>query len=205
MSNLDVGLTSPTLLRAVSDPRYHRDWREFRERYTPLMRECCRRYRLDEHAVDDVVQDAWVQVARRMRDFVYDPKKRNFRGWLWRVCQYSAASHLRRRSAEEAGLLGRWDEIPAPAPMLGDAAEDADEWAEHRRIAAEVQEAVRRRIEPHTWEAFRLFEIVGWKGDEVAGHLGIKLASVHQAKKRVLAMLREEGRNRLEHLADDRP
>jgi RNA polymerase sigma-70 factor (ECF subfamily) len=51
---------------------------------------------------------------------------------------------------------------------------------------------VRLRVEPHTWEAFRLTAIERLAGAAVADKLGIKVATVFKAKSKVQKMLREE-------------
>ena len=51
---------------------------------------------------------------------------------------------------------------------------------------------VRLRVEPHTWEAFRLTALDGMAGTAVADQLGMKVATVFKAKSKVQRMLREE-------------
>ena len=56
--------------------------------------------------------------------------------------------------------------------------------------AAKVQ--VRRRVAPHTWEAFRLVALEGLPAAEVAERVGIQVAMVYVAKSKVQRMLQEE-------------
>jgi RNA polymerase sigma-70 factor (ECF subfamily) len=49
---------------------------------------------------------------------------------------------------------------------------------------------VSQRVEPHTWEAFRLTAIDGISADEVATRLGIRVATVYRARHVVQAKLR---------------
>ncbi len=53
-------------------------------------------------------------------------------------------------------------------------------------------EAVRRRVEPLTWEAFRLLAIGGLSGHEVAERLGMKPNTSFVARFRVQRLMREE-------------
>ena len=48
------------------------------------------------------------------------------------------------------------------------------------------------RVEPQTWEAFRLITSEGRSGEEVATQLGLNVMAVFKAKSRVLGFLREE-------------
>jgi RNA polymerase sigma-70 factor (ECF subfamily) len=54
---------------------------------------------------------------------------------------------------------------------------------------------VRRRVEPQTWEAFRLTSMEGLSGGEAARRISMKEAMVYVARGRVLKLLREEVRN----------
>ena len=53
-------------------------------------------------------------------------------------------------------------------------------------------EHVRQRVEPHTWEAFRLTAFEERSGADTATHLGLKVATVFKAKSKVQKMLQEE-------------
>jgi RNA polymerase sigma-70 factor (ECF subfamily) len=59
-------------------------------------------------------------------------------------------------------------------------------------VLAEAQARVRQRVEPHTWEAFRLTALDGLSGAEAAARLGLKVATVYKAKSKVQQMLHEE-------------
>ena len=59
-----------------------------------------------------------------------------------------------------------------------------------------MEEAVRRaraRVEDRTWEAYRLTELEGLSGAEAAARIGMQVAQVYVAKRRVQLLLREEG------------
>ena len=49
-----------------------------------------------------------------------------------------------------------------------------------------------QRVEPQTWQAFRLTALDGLPAAEVAGQVGLEVAAVYKAKSRVLRLLREE-------------
>jgi RNA polymerase sigma-70 factor (ECF subfamily) len=50
----------------------------------------------------------------------------------------------------------------------------------------------RGRVEPQTWEAFRLLAREGLSGEEVAARLRMSVATVFKAKSRVLEFIRQE-------------
>ena len=51
---------------------------------------------------------------------------------------------------------------------------------------------VQLRVEPRTWEAFRLTAIEGIPAAEVAGRLGKKVATIYVSRSNVQKMLRDE-------------
>ena len=55
-----------------------------------------------------------------------------------------------------------------------------------------ARRTVQKRVEPQTWEAYRLMAEEGMRGAQVAERLGIPVANVFVFKGRVLKMLQEE-------------
>jgi RNA polymerase sigma-70 factor (ECF subfamily) len=210
MPRVDVGLTSRSQLEAIRDWGNQPAWLEFHKRYDPLVRRCLAHLRLDDATTDEVCQQTWVQVANRMRSFVYDPA-RSFRGWLWRVAHHEAMKFLARRANERMFSLDERDdaalggpdrfEIEASAPEEVDADFSSDDEGSRALAgllheADEVQAAVRLAVKPHTWEAFWLVGVAFWTVDATASHLQISPASVIKAKGRVTKMLQREARRR---------
>ena len=99
MMRQNAGTTNPTLLNRLCDWRDHEAWVDFVTRYDPLIRLACRQYRLSAENADELCQRVWIDLARRMRTFRYDPGK-TFRGWLRRLCQSRAIDLLRKQNAD---------------------------------------------------------------------------------------------------------
>jgi RNA polymerase sigma-70 factor (ECF subfamily) len=210
MPRVDVGSTSRSQIEAIRDWGNQPAWLEFHKRYDPLVRRCLAHLRLDHAAADEVCQETWVQIANRMRSFVYDPAG-SFRGWVWKVAHHEAVRFLTRRARErmfslderDDGALGGQELFDAVASLPGEA--DADFGSDNDgsralagflREAEEVQAAVRRAVKPHTWEAFWLVGVALWTVDATASHIQISPASVIKAKGRVTKMLQREARRR---------
>lgn len=208
MSSADPGTTSSTLLSKLQDWRDGIAWKRFQDQYDPYLKRCCARIGLDESTANDICQETWLEVAKRIRAFEYDPRKGKFRGWLWMICRNKALDHFRSRDAKIGFSFDDRDEIaaqtsaghPAPenTPALGPEPDDDD--AESRflwlREAREIQEAVQQRIDPKTWEAFWLFGVLCWTVHEVIEFVPIAPTSVYAARTRVLQHLRDEARRR---------
>jgi RNA polymerase sigma factor (sigma-70 family) len=205
MFGYDAGTTNPTLLNRLGDWRDHDAWVDFVTRYDPVIRSASSRYRLDAATTEELCQRVWIDLARRMRSFRYDPGL-TFRGWLRRLCQSRAVDLLRKQKAEAV----RTREVRAAASLGQDAAErfDAEEGAASDRplllrLAEEVQDGVRRRVEERTWQVFWRIAVLGQSVREASEAEGISYCAAFHAHKRVGRMLREEGRRLLVQRGDE--
>jgi DNA-directed RNA polymerase specialized sigma24 family protein len=61
-----------------------------------------------------------------------------------------------------------------------------------KEMLEEAMARVQKRVEAHTWEAFRLTALEQLSGAEVAQRLQVNVATVFKAKSKVLKMLQEE-------------
>jgi RNA polymerase sigma-70 factor (ECF subfamily) len=176
-------------------------WSEFFHRYDPLVRGWCSAYGLDAASVDEVCQRVWIELARRMPSYQYDPDG-SFRGWLRRLCRHRAIDLYRERRDHPCHALGDEDLIDerwmAGERCDGEPADDED--APERRFqfreAQEVQEEVRCKVKPVRWEIFWRVVIDGESMSETAADLGLKYATVYAAANHVARLLRQEGRRR---------
>jgi RNA polymerase sigma-70 factor (ECF subfamily) len=96
----------------------------------------------------------------------------------------------------DSGVLAVLESVPA----RDDLAARLEEAFDLERLEA-VQACVRRRVEPHTWEAFRLTALEGLSGADAAAALGMQVGTVFKAKSKVQRMLRDE----IERLERDEP
>jgi RNA polymerase sigma-70 factor (ECF subfamily) len=195
-----VGTTNPALLQRVANWRDDVAWQEFFARYHPLLESWCVRMRVDRESADELCQRIWIDLARRMATFQYDPSKQ-FRGWLWRLCSSRAIDLSRERKAKSMRSL---EDEPHHLPgLLIDTNETSEESEESGSIPAllqlgqQVQDSVKSRVDPRTWQAFWFTVIEGRSVREAADSLQMSYAAAFVARKRVAAKLREEGRRLL--------
>jgi RNA polymerase sigma-70 factor (ECF subfamily) len=192
----NAGTTNPTLLNRLNDWRDHEAWVDFVRRYDPVIRSSCRRYLFDAESTEEVCQRVWIDLARCMRTYRYDPG-RTFRGWLRRLCRSRAIDHLRRKmkagaleSLDDRPAESLWEDVPADIGVEEHAGSGRSVLL---RQAEEVQEAVRRRVSERTWQAFWSIVIEGRSVRETATTAGLSYYAAFAAGKRVGQMLREEG------------
>jgi RNA polymerase sigma-70 factor (ECF subfamily) len=191
----DAGTTNPALLNRLGDWHDHEAWLDFVRRYDPAIRSVCRGYRLAPETTEELCQRVWIDVARRMRTFRYDPGK-TFRGWLRRLCHSRAIDLLRKQKAD---MLLSLDEAAAGLIMQNAVADfEAEDGAAPERsllllLAEEVQDAVRRRVGDRTWQVFWNIAVLGQPIRASSEAAGITYYAAFAAQKRVGRMLRETG------------
>jgi RNA polymerase sigma-70 factor (ECF subfamily) len=146
---------------------------------------------LQEADSEDVTQDVLLRLARKIGSFNYDPA-RSFRGWLRTMTQHALADFLadRKRQCSGSGddrVLEQLQSVKAREDLIEQLKGQFDS-----EVVAVACARAKARVEPQTWEAFRLTAYEGLSGDDVAKRLGMTRATVFKAKSRVTAFLREE-------------
>src|SRR5262245_60144488 len=139
----DIPPTRVSLLLRLRDPQDGAAWRDFVERYTPLIFGYLHKQGVQEADAADLAQDVLVAVAGAVGRLEYDPARGAFRNWLftivrrklinWRNTQ-AARVQASGDSATQLLLEGR------EAPDALQAAWDA-EW--EQRLVAWACEQVR--------------------------------------------------------------
>ena len=146
-----------------------------------------------EHAPQLSREARLVKLADKMRSFTYDPAQ-SFRGWLRTVAHHAWSDFLQSRNrpgigSGDTGVLRRLEAVEAREDLLRHLEEAYD-----RELLENAIVRVRLRVQPHTWEAFRLLAMEGLSGADAAKKLGLKVATVFVAKSKVHKLLQEEVR-----------
>jgi RNA polymerase sigma-70 factor (ECF subfamily) len=192
MSGSADSRTSPTLLGRLRDQADDQAaWAAFVDRYGPLILGWCRTARLQDADAEDVTQHVLLRLATRLRTFAYDPA-RSFRGWLRTVTQ-GALSDFWSDRYRDATVQAGDDALSAlnTAAARDDLLERLNSQFD-LELLEEATERVRLRVEPQTWEAFRLTALDGVSGTDAAERLGVRVTAVYKAKSRVQELIREE-------------
>jgi RNA polymerase sigma factor (sigma-70 family) len=194
MADSSAARTSSSLLgRLRQEAPDQQAWAEFVRRYGAQIYRWCCKWKLQEADAQDVTQTVLVKLAEKMRTFSYDPS-RSFRAYLKTITNYALCDFLesRKRPGAAGGgsqVLDLLQTIEARADLV----EELKTAFDHE-LLDEAMERVRRRVEPHTWEAFRQTAVDGLSGAEVARKLAMKVATVFKARSKVQQMLQEEMR-----------
>jgi RNA polymerase sigma-70 factor (ECF subfamily) len=179
------------LLRLQQEPQDEAAWNEFVARYGRQIAAWCRQWRLQPADAEDVTQNVLLKLAGHLRTFVYDPGRR-FRGLLrtmaHNACKdYLAGKHRAVAASGNTGVQAVLESVEAREDLAGRLEAAFDQ--ERLKLA---EACVRQRVEPHTWEAFRLTALEGQAGVDAAARLHLKVGTVFRAKSKVQKMLREE-------------
>src|SRR3954462_12717974 len=116
--------TRQSLLSRLRDCEDQQGWREFFDAYWRLIYNVARYAGLDDATAQDVVQNTFIYLARRMPKFRYDPRRGSFKSWLRCVTRSRISVFRRRAEAKEPSLpelplegdeAPIWESIPDPA------------------------------------------------------------------------------------------
>ncbi len=183
--------TSASLLgRLRHQPTDQEAWCEFVDRYGEKIYGWCRRWHLQDADAKDVTQAVLASLCIKMRTFSYDPGL-SFRGWLRTLTHHTWSDLVHSRRLVLAGGGDPDSDWLETLEARDDLIERLNDQFDHE-VLEEAAVRVRLRVEPHTWEAFRLTAIEQMSGAEAAQRLGMKVTTVFKAKSKVQRMLREE-------------
>jgi RNA polymerase sigma-70 factor, ECF subfamily len=164
-------------------------WSRLVTTFGPIVYRWCRTSGVQEADAPDIVQEVFASVARSIAGFQQEKEQGSFRSWLATITRNKVRDHFRRQAKSQPAEGGTEALL-----YIQQFAEELDS-----TICAESAEAslvrlvltqVEAEFEPATWRAFWLTTIENGRASDVAAELGISVASVYQAKSRVLRRLR---------------
>ncbi len=187
---LDNQSTRISLLERLRNPADQAAWAEFVHRYGQQIYRWCRRWNLQTADAEDLTQTVLAKLAEKIGTFRYDPG-RSFRAYLKTLAHYACCDLLEKRKRSPVGsgdtdVAQFLDNVEAREDLTNRLAAEFD-----GELLDEAMQQVRQRVEPHTWDAFRLTSLEGLSAADAAAQLNIRVASVFKAKSRVQRMLQE--------------
>jgi RNA polymerase sigma-70 factor (ECF subfamily) len=192
IGSADSEQTNPDLLERVGqDSGDEAAWGAFVAHYGPKIRAWCCQRGLQAADADDVTQDVLLRLTRALRKFTYDPS-RKFRGWLRVVTEHAVSDFFADRKRRPRA---RGEDRGLAALKTTQAKDELLALVEKEFTHAVVIQACATayaRVEPQTWEAFRLTACEKRPGEDVAAALGMNVTAVFKAKSRVIGYIRQE-------------
>jgi RNA polymerase sigma factor (sigma-70 family) len=192
--------TRRSLLSRLKDWDDQESWRDFFNTYWRLIYGVALKAGLTEPEAQDVVQETVLSVAKKMRDFKYDPVAGSFKGWLLQLTRWRITDQLRRRPpASVHSFAGRTDEartptvdrIVDPNSLEWDAVWN-DEWEKNLLAAALAR--IRRQVSPKQYQIFDLYVLKQWPVAKVKESLAVSRTQIYLAKHRVGGLVKKEAR-----------
>lgn len=192
--------TRESLLGRLKDWDDDRSWRDFFETYWRLIYRTARKGGLSDAEAQEVVQETVIAVARKMKEFKYDPATGSFKGWLKLITRRRIVDQYRKRKPQEVGLAdvsststgtSVMDRLPDGKSEGVDTAWEMD-WKQS--LLERAVELVRTQVSPRQYQIFDLYVLRQWPASQVAASLDISTAQVHLAKHRVQSQIKKEAR-----------
>lgn len=171
-------------------------WEDFYRRYRPLIFGFARRLSLTHEEAEEVCQDVFAEVSRKISEFDPERSRGSFRSWLfqrteWRVRDKFRLRQRRLPAAEAPRDPETTEEPAAQIPMEADLEKLWEtEWAQHRLNLALRQLA--NKVPARKFQAFELHAIREWSVHQVARSLGMNPATVCVNTHRLRKQLRLE-------------
>lgn len=188
--------TRQSLLSRLRDGEDQAGWREFFERYRRLIYNVARKSGLADAEAQDVVQNTFIYLTRKMPKFQYDPTRGSFKSWL-RVVTRSRIAVFRRQHEADFVIREPWPDsgtdsleaIPDPAADVLDEVWQR-EWEEN--LISTALQGVRTKVSSRQLLIFRLATQENLPLIQVGRKLGVSIAQVYLARHRVGKLLKAE-------------
>jgi RNA polymerase sigma factor (sigma-70 family) len=138
---------------------------EFARTCAPIIRAKMRRVHDPRHEIDDLVQDVWVLLLRKLPDLEFDPLRAPITAWVSTIAERHARKRARRRwnPFERSLNETRADTLVDPGPSPGIAFEWMQEHESFQvfvaKFAASMSELDRRVVVMHWIEGCSLSKI----------------------------------------------
>ncbi len=191
--------TRSSLLGRLRDWEDQDSWREFFNTYWKFIYSMGLRSGLSDQEAEDVVQETVLSVAKKMPDFVYDPAKCSFKGWLMHVTRLRIKDQLRRRQSvlRQPSAGDRENRETSTVERVADPTAGAeldntwhDEW--ERNLVDAAMERVKLRVKPEHYQIFYLSAVKGLGTREVAKMLDVSLGQVYLVRHRLAKDVKRE-------------
>jgi RNA polymerase sigma factor (sigma-70 family) len=190
--------TRKSLLTRLKNWDDQEGWREFFETYWRLIYSVAIKSGFADAEAQDIVQDTIVAVAKKMRNFKYDPKIGSFKAWLllntrsriverWRKKRLPIAEETPQKDA--TARTATVERIPDTAGQSLDEVWEA-EWK--KNLLQQALEGVKKQVAPKQFQIFDLYVLQETPIEAITRALGVSAGQVYLAKHRISEVLKDE-------------
>lgn len=184
--------TRASLLMRIRDPQDSRAWAEFVQLYAPLLYSYALKNRLQDADASDLAQETLRLVLRAAPEFVYEPARGSFRGWLLTIARNEIRKFITRKNKHDQGSGdSEIQQILAEHPL-----DQSSEMEWDREYQLHLFHWAARRVQPEfremSWQAFWKTVVEQQAIETVARDLQISTGAVYIARSRITARIRQE-------------
>jgi RNA polymerase sigma-70 factor (ECF subfamily) len=169
-------------------------YRELVERYQRPVLSVISRMVQDPHLAEDLAQEVFIKVYRRLRSF--DPD-RKLSSWLFKIAHNTTLDHLRRKRVSTIPLEVEGDDTLNPGDRIPDDTTENPDTRIHRSDISRALEAAIADLRPEYREVVLLRYQQDLPYQEVAEITGLPMGTVkthlHRARKEMMEHLRAAG------------
>jgi RNA polymerase sigma-70 factor (ECF subfamily) len=195
MGHRDPAMTDTprSLLERLRHQPDDQSWKRLVDLYTPLLLRWLRHAGVEGCDADDLVQEVFSVLVRKLASFEHNQRRGAFRRWLHTIVINHVRGYWKSRkttpeTADSSQVHEELERLQDPASELNqlwDREHDAF-------LARRLLQLLERDFTPSTWKAFCRVMLDGAKPAEVAAELGLSVNAVLLAQSRVLRRAREE-------------
>jgi len=181
--------TTTALLEGLFDLQNAAAWREFDDRFRPIVVGVATRLGLEPADAADVAQETITQFVRDYRAGKYDRTRGKLRSWIIGIARHRVAEVHRARTGRRE-QRGQSAIVTIPEESHFGTIWDAE--CRQATLCAALRElATSSKVSERTLDAFRMHVIEEESPERVAEKLGTTVRAVYLAKHRCLARLRQ--------------
>jgi RNA polymerase sigma-70 factor, ECF subfamily len=188
------GGTSSSLLDRVR-AQDRAAWTRLVALYGPLVYRWCRQDGLQSQDAEDVGQEVFAAVYRKVPELRRDRPRDTFRGWLRVIARNKVRDLVRHRRSDgqigEGGTDAQLALLQVPAALENNLP-PANDPSETAILAQRALELLRAEFTEEKWQIFHRVVALGQSPGEVAADLGVSVNTVYLTKSRCLRRLRDE-------------
>jgi RNA polymerase sigma factor (sigma-70 family) len=192
--------TRQSLLSRLRDCQDQAGWREFFDTYWRLIYNVARSSGLADAEAQDVVQNTFIYLVRRMPNFRYDRARGSFKSWLrvvtrsrilvyWRREKTNATLRRELPNRETEDCADIMELQPDPA---ADALDEIWQREWEANLLSQAFTRLRSKVASQHLLIFRLTTISDLPPMQVAKKLGVSLAQIYLARHRVGKLFKAE-------------
>ena len=164
-------------------------WSRFVNTFGPVVYRWCQTSGVADADRPDLVQEVFAAVTRGVGQFERQKEQGSFRSWLATITRNKVRDYFRKAAGQQqaAGGTAALESIQQIEDQLETTINPA---TVQDLVMNQALKEVEAEFEPATWNAFWQTAVDNRRASDVAQANGMSVASVYQAKSRVLRRLR---------------